>query len=397
MSIIDDLNNLQSCADEIRSLTENGVPVLSRGTYFGSFINGIITTLTNLLGTMGNVISLGEPYPPSALTNEKVVAAETIAVGDGSDDYAGIYVHFPIIPGSVSITATSGTNTLTVTDDGSGNLIGDVDPAGVNTIHYDDGDFDIKFSDSVDGASNIVSAYDYYNMDNTQVSFEWTKGEGNIDGHRLYRSPAGGGAYALVTPGAFPTGDITPAATVNVSDDTVVAGTAYDYVVRGFNYVANPTKEIVEWDDSNYAASAFPRDITANVTDAICLVAPYNGRIATAGLYLNNTGTINTNPLELEADVKIGGTSIFTTLPKLTTVAADGASTLVAGVGITQAVIDDTINSFSIGDTITVTLDLTRTDIPTDEMAGAIVILGLDIGDSTESDDSNMVNVTVPV
>jgi len=88
-------------------------------------------------------------------------ASETVDVGDG------VTTHFtgtlllepkqPVTPHSVSITD----DTQTVTDDGDGNLIGDVDPTGTNTIDYDTGEFDVTFAAAPVLDDPIVVAFMY--------------------------------------------------------------------------------------------------------------------------------------------------------------------------------------------------------------------------------------------
>lgn len=114
-------------------------------------------------------------------------------------------------------------------------------------------------------------------------------------------------------------------------------------------------------------------DLTASVDATLSHIARTAGTIADAGLRLGNTGADAANPLSLELDVLINGTSIFTTKPAITKAAADAASTWAAATGVTPGVIDATKNILAAGDLVTYSLTLTRTASPTDEMADAFV------------------------
>ena len=92
------------------------------------------------------------------------------------------------------------------------------------------------------------------------------------------------------------------------------------------------------------------------------------GVIVKAGFSLQNTGADGSDPLDLEMDVKVGATSIFTTKPKLEDAAADGSDTFTAGTGITVGVIDTTKDDVAANDRISIEWALTRAT-PEDEMA----------------------------
>ena len=140
-------------------------------------------------------------------------------------------------------------------------------------------------------------------------------------------------------------------------------------------------------DSDNYIdASIDPEHLAATVTYKVALqdfvrgdftAAPRTrvigfgigaGVIVKAGFSLQNTGADGTDPLDLEMDVKVGATSIFTTKPKLEDDAADGSDTFTAGTGITVGVIDTTKDDVAANDRISIEWTLTRTT-PGDEMA----------------------------
>jgi len=114
-------------------------------------------------------------------------------------------------------------------------------------------------------------------------------------------------------------------------------------------------------------------DITATITSTQLFIAGAPGTIPRAGFTLGNTGADGTDALSLEMNVLINGTTIFTTKPKLlggigAAAAVDGATTYVAGTGVTVGVVNATANIVVAGDIITYTFTLVRTT-PEDEMA----------------------------
>lgn len=86
---------------------------------------------------------------------------ETIGVGDGATalyiDTLDLISGQPIVPLSVTITAGA----QVVTDDGGGALIGDINPAGTNTIDYDTGDIDFTFAANVGNLVNVNCEFRY--------------------------------------------------------------------------------------------------------------------------------------------------------------------------------------------------------------------------------------------
>ncbi len=140
-------------------------------------------------------------------------------------------------------------------------------------------------------------------------------------------------------------------------------------------------------DSDNYIdASIDPEHLAATVTYKVSLqdfvrgdftAAPSTrdigfgigaGVIVKAGFSLQETGADGSDPLDLEMDVKVGATSIFTTKPKLEDAAADGSDTFTAGTGITVGVIDTTKDDVAANDQISIEWTLARAT-PEDEMA----------------------------
>jgi len=102
-----------------------------------------------------------------------------------------------------------------------------------------------------------------------------------------------------------------------------------------------------------------------------------DGKVIDAYFSLGNAGKDNTNTLAAELDVKVAGTSIFTTKPKILHVSGEdaGAKTTLdtGGSGITSPVFGDT--SYSAGDVFMGKLTVTRTSSPTTEMQSVAVVV----------------------
>jgi hypothetical protein len=223
----------------------------------------------------------------------------------------------------------------------------------------------------------------------SQVDLEWEKATLNLDHHYVERSPNGVDSWSDIS------GDL-PDTAESYSDITVNPSTDYWYRVKAYIKFAKPDAKKLVWRNSDYTATAFPEDITSSLEGAFAFVVPKSGEITNIGLYIDNTGEDATNPLEIEADVKINGITVLTTKPKITKDAADGSNSYVAGTGITQAVLDTSALEFEVGDKITVDLNLTRTASPTDEMAGVVVMIDCHEGERADSDPSNVITVTTP-
>jgi len=115
--------------------------------------------------TKGNVAagstmfsSTGGPQTGNEDYSSDKINVEQIGVGTGAvAHYTANLSWIAVRPSSVTIT----TGTHTVTDDGNGHLIGDVNGGGVNTINYVTGAIDVTFSSNVPGAAPIVVDYNY--------------------------------------------------------------------------------------------------------------------------------------------------------------------------------------------------------------------------------------------
>lgn len=125
----------------------------SSSSYFPDFVNA----RTGLL----LINEPGADLPPGELNG--VARSMVLAGGDensGTRQLDVTLLKAPVVPGSVVITYknTSGV-TRTVTDNRSGDLIGDVDSVGDNTINYTTGVIDLLLEESIDGASFVTAVY----------------------------------------------------------------------------------------------------------------------------------------------------------------------------------------------------------------------------------------------
>lgn len=89
------------------------------------------------------------------------ISDESLGTGNGSTTrYTGTLVGGTAVPYSINITTTSAADAaLTVTDNGSGKLIGSVNSNGTNTINYDTGAYDVTFSAAVKNSTAILGDY----------------------------------------------------------------------------------------------------------------------------------------------------------------------------------------------------------------------------------------------
>lgn len=84
-------------------------------------------------------------------------STEDVGTGDGGTaNFTGTLSYTPVVAGSVVF---SDGGDQTVTDDGEGNLIGDVNGGGTNTINYTTGAYDVTFATAPDSGDNIDVTY----------------------------------------------------------------------------------------------------------------------------------------------------------------------------------------------------------------------------------------------
>lgn len=94
---------------------------------------------------------------PNESYSSELIDSEQIGTGDGATtNFTGALSFTPIRPGTVQLA----TGVLVVTDDGNGNLVGNVG-AGTNTINYNTGAFDVTFSAAPAANDPVASQYSY--------------------------------------------------------------------------------------------------------------------------------------------------------------------------------------------------------------------------------------------
>lgn len=145
------------------------------------------------------------------------VTGENLATGDGTTvsydvNTSGDYLD----PGTIQITSADGSgNTLTVNDDGAGNLTGDVDSGGTNTVDYETGQLTWTFSTAPGDQEPIDVAYDW----NAPTSISMTADDGLRIWYyiRVYfdNASATGLSFTLNTD----SGDVTVNYDVSLSDN----------------------------------------------------------------------------------------------------------------------------------------------------------------------------------
>lgn len=100
----------------------------------------------------------------SAVTYDYTSDKDYYAAATGN----GVLVNFaftlrraPVRPSTVILTAIdTGDNPMTITDDGAGNLVGDIG-AGTNTVDYTDGSIDVDFAVAVKDTTDVTATFRY--------------------------------------------------------------------------------------------------------------------------------------------------------------------------------------------------------------------------------------------
>jgi len=98
------------------------------------------------------------------------LVTQELGTGTGSQNQYLVYLEIPdgqaIVPGSVLVTA----GTQSVSDDESGNLLGNIDSGGNNTVDYTTGAIDVTFESAPGTADYITAEARYYaRMDQTET------------------------------------------------------------------------------------------------------------------------------------------------------------------------------------------------------------------------------------
>jgi hypothetical protein len=101
---------------------------------------------------------LGDAISVTCRNIVDVQRGEVESTATGAQRIQGKTSYAPIVPGQFAISDGS----QTVTDDGSGNLQGDVDATGNNSINYESGAYDFTFALNPTVGNNISSTYRQY-------------------------------------------------------------------------------------------------------------------------------------------------------------------------------------------------------------------------------------------
>jgi len=96
----------------------------------------------------------------TADTIDKSIVDEVLGTGDNAvTQFTGTFSNIPITVSTITISYTDST-AKSITDDGAGALIGDVNGGGTNTINYTTGAYDFTCSGAPDSSTSVTVTYD---------------------------------------------------------------------------------------------------------------------------------------------------------------------------------------------------------------------------------------------
>jgi phage tail sheath protein FI len=146
------LNSSTGLYDIVETYEEITFTDATSAQYFPDVLND----LSDLINVIEPALNAEGPIQLSGEARSQVVAAGDELVGNRA--IAETLVTGGITPRTFSMSWTDNTSTTrTITDDGAGNLIGDVDGAGTNTIDYSTGAIDVLLSNAI-AADTLVAA-----------------------------------------------------------------------------------------------------------------------------------------------------------------------------------------------------------------------------------------------
>jgi len=209
----------------------------------------------DVLNDLSDYFDVVEPGGDEAPGQLETASHTRVLAGGGDGTNTGLALiqeslgEAPVQPRTVTITYTYGGDTKTITDDGSGNLTGDVDAAGTNTITYASGAIDVTLANAPDDNTFVTATY--YNApaesthtedfgDQTKYTWTgaaaalWTQGDdGTFDstnyGRNQFTSPTLQATYQ----GLFALSKIREIMQIVIPDfvgDTTITGDILDYV-----------------------------------------------------------------------------------------------------------------------------------------------------------------------
>lgn len=120
--------------------------------------------MADVVNELSDLVSVAQPGGNEAPGELNGVARSKVVAG-GDELTAGQTIavtlpNAPIQPRTLRITFTDTTGTArTVTDNGVGNLLGNVDGTGTNTVNYTTGAVDVRLSASVQGGTLVTATY----------------------------------------------------------------------------------------------------------------------------------------------------------------------------------------------------------------------------------------------
>ena len=167
-----------------QSLTDNGSGSLTGdGTGSINYATGAITASFTFAPSTGQNVSVSYNYyysngiPNTNSSPQAISASQSIGTGDGlTANFSGILSNTIIVKNSVIVT----TGALTLTDNGSGTLVGN----GTGDVNYQTGNITASFNNAPSLGENIVVSYHYYTGD--MSSFVESIGVGNGTEPNIY-------------------------------------------------------------------------------------------------------------------------------------------------------------------------------------------------------------------
>jgi phage tail sheath protein FI len=303
------LNTSTGLYDTLETFEEITFTDPTSAQYFPDVIND----LSDLITVVEPALNLEEPSTLNGLSRWF-----NIAGGDaltGSRTIAMTLPDFPIVRRTFSTSFTdSGGFPRTITDDGAGNLIGDVDPAGVNTIDYDTGAIDVTVSNAIAKDQLVYAVYRSESEEDTHTDTFASGTDGTFDATNYGRSQFTAPALMASYKGLYALNRIEELMQVIIPDfagDVQITKDLLDYadgrqsqpaggdrfiiLVGPQDYTA---QEIVDWvryelnQYSKYAALYWPWIKVANpLASNRPMVFPPLGHIA--GIYARTDSTRN--------------------------------------------------------------------------------------------------------
>jgi len=148
------LNSLTNLYDIKETYEEITFTDATSAQYFPDVLND----LSDLVNVVEPALNAEGPQQLNGESRSQVVAAGDELAANRA--IATTLLDVPLVPRSFSLSWTDTTSTTrTITDDGSGNLIGDVDAAGNNTIDYTTGAIDVLLSNAIDQDQLVSATY----------------------------------------------------------------------------------------------------------------------------------------------------------------------------------------------------------------------------------------------